>query len=218
MDYRRSVFIVWATPPPAPRQPQTTDRSIQARMDTNPAMLLFFCGFYCLALPRFDRLVHRVEVERLRIPLPANPFQHFLVFGMFGIRDGIQEILIAPWAATVLGRTGARAFEAAWINRPGLRVGHALDLEAMEPVVAEVVPVAERYPPPVRCLLQGRACRAARPGATPEIEHLAGPGLILGLSDLKGPHVVIVPSHYSLNDGVQPSERHIARNLDSAPH
>ena len=52
------------------------------------------------------------ELELLGIEPPANPLKHLFMFGMTGIRNSSQEMLVAPHAAAVLGRAGPLARDA----------------------------------------------------------------------------------------------------------
>ena len=48
-----------------------------------------------------------VEIKRFGVEFAAKPFKHFLIFRVLGITHGLDQTVITPDAAAVLGRTGA---------------------------------------------------------------------------------------------------------------
>src|SRR3954452_1790511 len=88
-------------------------------------------------------LVHRPEVERVRIEAPADPLQHGRVLLVLGIADRLQKLLIAPDPTDILRRTGPSAGQASRVQHTRLRREHLLHEDVVLPVVAEVVQVAE---------------------------------------------------------------------------
>src|SRR5258708_6478467 len=101
-------------------------------------------------------LIDGVEVALLRIELVAEPFQQLLVPLVAGVADSLQQFLVAPGAAAVLGRTGPLARYAARIADAGLGRQRLLDLDDVSPVVPEVIDVGKLLVPPGHDLAQLR--------------------------------------------------------------
>lgn len=85
-------------------------------------------------------VIDALDVERLRIEVWANPFDVPPVLWMARRPKGIQEVGVAVRATAVLGRSCAHATDARrHYDADSLRRELLLDLDAVLPVVAEVV-------------------------------------------------------------------------------
>lgn len=73
--------------------------------------------------------------------MAAGPTLGVAVFWMVGIGDDVEEVGMAVDAADILGRSGARAVDAAGAARRGFECKEPFELDDMLPVVAEVVDV-----------------------------------------------------------------------------
>src|SRR5947209_7513193 len=91
--------------------------------------------------PQF--LVYCVHVERFRVELPTDPFEEFLVPLMTWVLDGLQEVAIAPRPATIFGRAGPLAVNAARVTDACFGLDHFFDLDQMLPGITHVVGVPE---------------------------------------------------------------------------
>src|SRR5262249_52570255 len=54
---------------------------------------------------RGEPAIEFVDIELLRVEVAAAPFEQFRVTLVLWIRDGVQELAVAPGTADVLGRT-----------------------------------------------------------------------------------------------------------------
>src|SRR3989344_8767462 len=90
----------------------------------------------------FQCFVDVVEIERLGIESIAEPFKHFLMVFVLRVFQRIEQVLVAPWPAAVLGRAGAAAFDAAWVMGAGFRREGLLDFQIVFPAVTEIVIVS----------------------------------------------------------------------------
>ena len=61
-----------------------------------------------------------------------------------GIGEGFEELLVAPGAADVLGRTGTGGLEEPWVDHAGGGIVDPLDPDAVVPVIAEVIDILDR--------------------------------------------------------------------------
>jgi len=66
-------------------------------------------------------VIDLVYIKLLGIKLAANPVQAFLVFGVGGVADGIEKVLVAQCPAHVFRRTGAGAIQAERVMNAFLR-------------------------------------------------------------------------------------------------
>lgn len=73
----------------------------------------------------------------------ASPRAQLPVLGMAPVPQRLQQILVAPNASAILGRTGASAFDTAR-NQMKISAGpHLFDGNKMHPAIAEIVLVAK---------------------------------------------------------------------------
>ncbi len=68
--------------------------------------------------------IHHIDIELARIEASSEPFEQFRMTLVLWIRDGFQELAIAPWAADILGRAAPGAVDEA-------RIGDALDCRSV---------------------------------------------------------------------------------------
>src|ERR1044072_1571569 len=82
-------------------------------------------------------------VDRVRIKVGIVPLDHALVVEVLGIRDRLQERLVAGRAADIGGGTATLRADETWIFDGGRRRGRTLERHRVLPVLAVNVVVAE---------------------------------------------------------------------------
>src|ERR1700692_556436 len=150
-----------------------------------------------------------------RIKLAAEPVERFLVFFVVGILDGLQEVVVAPDAATVFRRTGILSVQANRVLLFRVSCQGLLDHYFMRPAVAKIVFVNK-----------GRlfASRDVSQAKTPFVKPLLAGGVIArrhrvnNWSIYELMQVAVSPSHYNLKDIVQAIEVDTAGYLNTPPN
>jgi len=127
------------------------------------------------------------------------------------IRDGVQELAVAPGTADILRRTTPGALYDAWIDDTLDRRGDGFQHDHAAPAVAVVIKILEGA---LTIDDQRRELDLA------PIIHLAilwRRHAIHDLSELEVVQVIIGPTHEDLNDVVQAFEGDVGRHFDPAP-
>src|SRR5262245_23133947 len=139
------------------------------------------------------------RVERLRVETPADPAQHVLVLLVVLVPDSLQELLVAPGAAHVLGRAGPCAFEADRITLAPLGTQAALEEDLVPPAIPEVVLVLE--PEALAAFREHGADLRGRGVAVVELHEV--------LVQQQGVAVVLAPDLEVVQVGVRPAHRRL---------
>lgn len=77
------------------------------------------------------------------IERPACPIRQFFMFGLAWIADCAEEVVVSGKAADVFGRASADYFDKPWIEVSGCRVADDRGFDQMDPVISEVVDIAD---------------------------------------------------------------------------
>src|SRR5262249_14427385 len=92
---------------------------------------------------RGEPAIEFVDIELLRVEVAAAPFEQFRATLVLWIRDGVQELAVAPGTADVLGRTTPGALYDAWIDDTLNRRGDGFQHDHAAPAVAVVIKILE---------------------------------------------------------------------------
>src|SRR5262245_32490670 len=92
--------------------------------------------------------VHSIEVDLLRVELPAHPLQHFFMALVLWVGNRLDELGVAPHPSTVLRWACPLTLDAPGILDLRLWFQGLLQDDLMLPRVAEVVFIGESGLPP----------------------------------------------------------------------
>src|SRR5215472_6147321 len=156
----------------------------------NPSFIGVYLGSDLPSTHRRQFLVDGLNLERLRVETPADPFQHLLVRLVARILDGVEEVAVAPGTATIFRWAGSTAFHAAGILHLRIGVQHLLYLDDVFPIVAHVVGVPELFDTGLDELTQLGLAGAGEVEVAASVDHIVA---VLFTVDVKEPHMVVVP-------------------------
>ena len=82
-------------------------------------------------------------VEGVGVDEAAVPLEPFATFGVGGVGQDVEEFAVTPWSAAVFGWTGSPPADAARHGRDVVGGERRFDGDVVDPVVTEVVGVAD---------------------------------------------------------------------------
>src|SRR3954464_12175723 len=154
--------------------------------------------------------VRDLGIEVVGVEVFTQPLASLGVLWMSRVGEDVEQLKVAPWAATILGRTPALS---GGTGRTGqsLNDGQALfDQERMFPVVTEVVGVGEAGDARLDQAVQGD------PFFVGDI--VDGTRItVLPALDVECVEMVVFPSHGGLDRAMQVTERRLTGNQEPAP-
>jgi hypothetical protein len=85
-----------------------------------------------------------LNIGVIGIKVTAEPLEPLGMFLVVRVSDGLEEVVVSPGAADILGWTASGCFDQAGIGHARDGISDALDADRMLPAVAEVVEIFER--------------------------------------------------------------------------
>jgi len=86
--------------------------------------------------------VHFVAIKMLWIKLAA-PVEHVVMFGVIGISQSVQEIIIAEDSPTILRRAGTLTLDAPRVLHVGVGLEGLFDCDCVLPTITKIVRILE---------------------------------------------------------------------------